>query len=65
MSAIEIIENLYRAFRNKDYDPFRALCSEDIEWIQNKGFPKSGPTRLNPSPSGTPVRRRSNSLKIR
>ncbi len=42
MSAIEIIETLYRAFQNKDYDAFRALCSEDVEWIQNKGFPKGG-----------------------
>ncbi len=42
MSSIEIIENLYRAFQTKDYDSFRALCSQDIEWIQNKGFPKGG-----------------------
>jgi ketosteroid isomerase-like protein len=42
MTSVEIIENLYSAFRNKDYDAFRALCSEDIEWIQNKGFPKGG-----------------------
>jgi ketosteroid isomerase-like protein len=42
MSSISIIENLYRTFRDKDYDSFRALCSEDMEWIQNKGFPKGG-----------------------
>ena len=42
MSSIKIIENLYRAFRTKDYDSFRALCSEDVEWIQNKGFPNAG-----------------------
>lgn len=42
MSSIEIIENLYSAFQHKDYDSFRALCSEDMEWIQNKGFPKGG-----------------------
>jgi len=42
MSSIKIIENLYNAFKRKDYDAFRALCSEDIEWIQNKGFPKGG-----------------------
>jgi len=42
MSSLEIIENLYSAFRDKDYDSFRALCSEDVEWIQNKGFPKGG-----------------------
>jgi len=42
MSSIKIIENLYNVFQRKDYDAFRALCSEDIEWIQNKGFPKGG-----------------------
>ena len=42
MSSIEIIENLYSAFRTKDYDAFRALCSEDVEWIQSIGFPNSG-----------------------
>jgi ketosteroid isomerase-like protein len=42
MTNIEIIENLYSSFRNKDYDIFRALCSDDIEWIQNEGFPKGG-----------------------
>ena len=42
MSSIEIIETLYRAFQTKDYGSFRALCLENIEWIQNKGFPKGG-----------------------
>ena len=42
MTSVEIIENLYSAFRNKDYDSFRTLCSEDVEWIQNEGFPKGG-----------------------
>lgn len=42
MSSIKIIENLYNVFQRKDYDAFRALCSEDVEWIQNKGFPKGG-----------------------
>lgn len=42
MSSIHIIENLYSAFRKQDYDAFSALCSEDMEWIQNKGFPKGG-----------------------
>jgi len=42
MTSIEIIENLYSTIPGKDYDAFRALCSEDIEWIQNKGFPKGG-----------------------
>ncbi len=42
MSSIEIIENLYNAFKKKDYDSFRVLCFENVEWIQNKGFPKGG-----------------------
>ncbi len=42
MSSIEIIENLYNAFQRKDYDAFRALCSEDIEWVQNIVFPNGG-----------------------
>jgi ketosteroid isomerase-like protein len=42
MTSVEIIENLYSAFRNKNYDSFRTLCSKDIEWIQNEGFPKGG-----------------------
>lgn len=42
MTSIEIIENLYKASGSKDYDSFRTLCSGNIEWIQNKGFPKGG-----------------------
>ena len=39
MSSIEIIETLYRAFENKDYELFRSICDADIVWIQNKGYP--------------------------
>lgn len=42
MSSIKIIEKLYSVSQSKDYDSFRALCSKDLEWIQNKGFPKGG-----------------------
>ena len=42
MTAMEIIENLYSTLQNKDYGAFRELCSENLEWIQNKGFPKGG-----------------------
>lgn len=42
MTNIEIIETLYSAFRNKDDDTFRTLCCDDIEWIQNEGFPNGG-----------------------
>jgi ketosteroid isomerase-like protein len=42
MTSVEIIEKLYEAFKSKDYDLFRSICDTDIEWIQNKGFPKGG-----------------------
>ena len=42
MTSIEIVENLYHAFQTKDFDSFRAICAEDLEWIQNRGFPKGG-----------------------
>lgn len=39
MDNIFLIKTLYESFRKKDYDTVRQLCSSDIEWIQNKGFP--------------------------
>jgi uncharacterized protein len=39
MNNIEVIKELYRAFREQDYDTFLHLSTEDIEWIQNEGFP--------------------------
>ena len=39
MSNIEVIQELYRAFREKDYEAFAENCTEDIEWLQNQGFP--------------------------
>ena len=42
MSSIMIIETLYRAFKNEDYDLFREVSDDDLEWIQNKGFPHGG-----------------------
>ena len=39
MTNIEVIQELYRAFREKDYDSFRSICTENLEWIQNEGFP--------------------------
>lgn len=44
MNNIEIIQELYRAFREKDYDAFLRITTEDLEWIQNEGFP-GGATR--------------------
>jgi uncharacterized protein len=39
MNNIEVVQELYRAFREKDYDAFRRISTNDLEWIQNKGFP--------------------------
>jgi uncharacterized protein len=39
MNNIEVIQELYRAFREKDYDAFLRISTDDLEWIQNKGFP--------------------------
>ncbi len=39
MSNIKLIETLYSSFKNKDYDLIRKLCADDLEWIQNAGFP--------------------------
>ncbi len=44
MTNIEIIQELYRAFHEKDYDAFLHICAPDLEWIQNEGFP-GGATR--------------------
>jgi uncharacterized protein len=45
MDNIDIIKELYRAFREKDYDGFRNICTDDIEWIQNEGFPNGSVNR--------------------
>lgn len=39
MTPLEIIQNLYASFRERDYLTFRKLCSPHIQWIQNAGFP--------------------------
>ena len=39
MSNLELIQTLYRAFRDKDFDAFLKICTPDLEWIQNEGFP--------------------------
>jgi uncharacterized protein len=39
MNNVEVIQELYRAFREKDYDAFLRISTDDLEWIQNKGFP--------------------------
>jgi ketosteroid isomerase-like protein len=39
MNNIEVVKELYRAFREQDYNAFLSITTEDIEWIQNEGFP--------------------------
>jgi len=45
MTNLEIIRELYRAFREKDYNAFLRICTRDLEWIQNKGFPRGATHR--------------------
>jgi uncharacterized protein len=33
---IEIIQDLYRSFREKDYAGFRSLCAPDVEWRETR-----------------------------
>ena len=44
MTNLEVIQELYRAFCDKDYHAFLRICTSDLEWIQNEGFPR-GATR--------------------
>lgn len=39
MTNVEVIQQLYRCFREKDDEGFRRICADDVEWIQNVGFP--------------------------
>lgn len=39
MNNIEIIQQLQQAFKQKDFETFEQICSPDIQWIQNPGFP--------------------------
>lgn len=39
MTPVDIVEALYRSFREQDYASFRQLCAPDLVWAQNEGFP--------------------------
>ena len=39
MTNLEVIQELYRAFGERNYASFLELCTADVEWIQNEGFP--------------------------
>ena len=45
MTNFEVIQELYRAFREKDYDAFLHICAPSLEWIQNEGFPQGATYR--------------------
>lgn len=45
MTNLEIIQELYGAFREKDYEAFLHICTPDLEWIQNEGFPQGATYR--------------------
>ena len=42
MTNVEVVQRMYRAFAECDYATFRRLCSPELVWIQNKGFPQGG-----------------------
>jgi uncharacterized protein len=39
MTNLELTQELYRTFREKDYDAFLGICTPDLIWVQNEGFP--------------------------
>lgn len=45
MTNIEVVQELYRCFREQDDEAFLSICTEDLEWIQNEGFPKGAVRR--------------------
>ncbi len=42
MKNKEVVEELYRCFRQQDVECFKQLCSPSIIWQQNQGFPGEG-----------------------
>jgi len=38
----ELVLQLYEAFSNRDYKALENICSGDIKWVQNPGFPMGG-----------------------
>ena len=47
MTNVEVIQRMYRAFAERDYDTFKRLCAPDLVWIQNEGFP-NGASHVGP-----------------
>jgi uncharacterized protein len=42
MNNLAIVQQLYAAFGQRDWETIRELFAPDIEWIQNEGFPGGG-----------------------
>ncbi len=42
MSSLPLIDEVYRAMREKDDSAFLAICADDLVWQQNPGFPGGG-----------------------
>lgn len=45
MTNLDVVRELYRSFRERDYEAFLRICSPDLEWIQNEGFPRGSTKR--------------------
>jgi len=45
MSPRKLVEELYSAYRAKDHEAFLRVCSPDLEWVQNEGFPRGATWR--------------------
>jgi uncharacterized protein len=39
VTNLDVVRELYRAFRARDTEAFRAVCAPELEWVQNPGFP--------------------------
>lgn len=44
-SNLAVIRELYRHFKEKDYNSFQEICDENIIWNQNPGFPNGNSHR--------------------
>ncbi len=42
LSPKELVEALYTAIKDKNFDAIREVCDPEIDWIQTKGFPGGG-----------------------
>lgn len=45
VTNLDVVRELYRSFRDRDYESFLKVCAPDLEWIQNEGFPRGSTKR--------------------